>query len=288
LVPIHARFNVVPVRLLILTLTAIPLFSTPISTRALPSPQQAASTSAGVELNEGVVAYKAARYDDAIAHFRKATELSPNDMMAKDYLATALAQNVVPGLNTPDNLKTAQQAVALFQQVLAAQPHDLNSLKQVAGIYYAIKSLADAREWQKKVLAEDPKDSEAAYTIGVIDWTQAHQNALKILIAAGLNDDGEGNSQAPVSLLSRIRDENTDLVEEAIRHLQQAIANRAGYDDAMAYMNLAYRRKADLDFDNPRIRDEDVATAREWASKAMAARKANEEAKAHRLISAPQ
>ena len=56
--------------------------------------------------------------------------------MAKTYLATALAQNVVPGLDTPENLKTAQQAIDIFKEVLAKDPNDVNSLKQIAGIYF--------------------------------------------------------------------------------------------------------------------------------------------------------
>jgi len=51
------------------------------------------------QLNKGVDAYKAARYEEAIGHFQKATELDPSLPMAKSYLATALAQNVVPGLD---------------------------------------------------------------------------------------------------------------------------------------------------------------------------------------------
>jgi tetratricopeptide (TPR) repeat protein len=67
------------------------------------------------QLNKGVDAYKSARYEEAIGHFQKATELDPSLPMAKSYLATALAQNVVPGLDTPENLKTAQQAISMFQ-----------------------------------------------------------------------------------------------------------------------------------------------------------------------------
>ena len=137
------------------------------------------------QLNKGVEAYKGAHYEEAIGHFQKATQLDPSLPMAKSYLATALAQNVVPGLDTPDNLKTAQQAIDIFQEVLAKDPHDVNSMKQIAGIYFSIKKLDDAKAWQKKVLAEDPKDPEAAYTVGVIDWTQAHENALTALAAGG-------------------------------------------------------------------------------------------------------
>src|SRR5580692_8196238 len=82
------------------------------------------------QLNKGVDAYKGARYEEAIGHFQKATQLDPSLPMAKSYLATALAQNVVPGLDTPDNMKTAQQAIGIFQEVLDKSPTDLNRLKQ--------------------------------------------------------------------------------------------------------------------------------------------------------------
>jgi tetratricopeptide (TPR) repeat protein len=102
---------------------------------------------------------------------------------------------VVPGLETPDNLKTAQQAIDIFQEVLAKDPKDVNSLKQVAGIDFSVKKLDDAKEWQKKVLQEDPKDPEAAYTVGVIDWMQAHQNTLSALAPAGPERRRRGQRQ---------------------------------------------------------------------------------------------
>src|SRR5580700_2602503 len=213
------------------------------------------------QLNKGVDAYKAARYEEAIGHFQKATELDPTLPMAKSYLATALSQNIVPGLDTPDNLKTADQAISIFQEVLAKDPNDVNSLKQIAGIYFNIKKLDDAKTWQKKVLAVDAKDPEAAYTVGVIDWTQAHENVLKALVPAGVNDDGEGNVKAPKKVLETIKEQNEGLVAEGLQYLNQAVANRANYDDAMAYLNLIYRRKADVDNGNPDAVKADVASA---------------------------
>jgi tetratricopeptide (TPR) repeat protein len=231
------------------------------------------------QLNKGVEAYKSARYEEAIGHFQRATQLDPSLPMAKTYLATALAQNVVPGLDSPDNLKTAQQAIGIFEEVLAKDPNDVNSLKQIAGIYYSIKKFDEAKAWQKKVLAVDPKDPEAAYTIGVIDWTLAHENTLKALAPAGASDDGEGNAKAPKKVLEQIKEENSQLVEEGLQYLQQAVANRANYDDAMAYLNLIYRRKADVDYGDEAARKDDVAKAEEWRTKAMGTRKANEEKK---------
>ncbi len=230
-------------------------------------------------MNKGAAAFKGARYDEAIAHFQKATELEPNEPLAKLYLATALSEILVPGLDTPENLKTALRAIELFQQYLKTRPHDVNTMKQIAAVEYTVKKLDDAKDWQKKVLEEAPKDPEAAYTIGVIDWQEAYQNVLKAFVPAGFTDDGEGNAGAPAKLMESIKAQNGALVDEALQYLNQAIENRPNYDDAMAYMNLVYRRKADLDFGNETARIADVTKAEEWRNKAMATRKANEEQK---------
>jgi tetratricopeptide (TPR) repeat protein len=231
------------------------------------------------QLNKGVEAYKSAHYEEAIGHFQKATELDPKLPMAKTYLATALAQNVVPGVTSPENLKNANQAIGIFQDVLNAQPNDINSMKQIAGIYFSIKNLDQAEEWQKKVLAADPKDAEAAYTVGVIDWTKAHENTLKALQDAGLNDDGKGNVKAPKKVMEPLAKENGPLVDEGLKYLNMALEDRPNYDDAMAYLNLIYRRKADVDYGNAAAVTQDVAQADKWRDDAMGTRKANEQKK---------
>jgi len=231
------------------------------------------------QLNKGVEAYKAGHYDEAIEHFQQATDLDPTLPMAKTYLATALAQNVVPGMTTPDNLKTANQAMDIFKQVLTQNPNDVNSMKQIAGIYFSINDMDDAETWQKKVLAYDPKDPEAAYTIGVIDWKKAHQNKLNALQAAGLNDDGKGNVKAPKKVMEPLAQENAPLVDEGLKYLTMAVDNRPNYDDAMQYLNLIYRNKADVDYGNAAAVAQDLAQAEDWTHKAMDMRKLNEEKK---------
>jgi tetratricopeptide (TPR) repeat protein len=241
------------------------------------------------QLNKGVEAYKSAHYEEAIGHFQSATQLDPNLPMAKTYLATALAQNVVPGLNTAENLKTAQQSIDIFKEVLAKDPTDVNSLKQVAGIYFSIANpsdnakwldnLGNAKIWQEKVLAVDPKDPEAAYTVGVIDWMEAHANLLSALQSAGINDDGNGNQKAPKKLMEPIKAQNGPLVDESLKYLNQAVENRANYEEAMTYLNLDYRAKANVDYGDSAAVKDDLAAAQDWTSKAMSTRKANEEKK---------
>jgi tetratricopeptide (TPR) repeat protein len=228
------------------------------------------------QLNKGVDAFKSGHYDEAIEHFQKATDLDPSLPMAKTYLATALAQNVVPGVTTPDNIKAANQAIDIFKEVLATNPNDVNSMKQIAGMYFEIKQLDQARDWQLKVLAEDPKDPDAAYWIGMIDWTRAHENKLAALQAAGLNDDGKGNVKAPKKVMEPLAQENAPLVADGLKYLNLAVQDRPNDDQAMQMLNLIYRNKADVDYGNPQAVAEDLAMAEDWTHKAMDMRKANE------------
>jgi tetratricopeptide (TPR) repeat protein len=232
---------------------------------------------ARMELNKGVAAFKAGKPEQAITHFQDAVKYDPKLPQAKEYLATALAQNVVPGLTTKDNLKTAQQAIDTFQEVLVDHPDDVNSLKGIGSLYFNMKKLSEAKEWQKKVLAVDPKDPEAAYFVGVIDWTVAHENLLKLLSPVGANDDGNGNPKVLTKgLCTQIQQQNGPLVEEGLKYLNMAIESRPNYDDAMSYLNLTYRKKADIDCGNDALRKDDVAKAVDWNSKAMGTRKENE------------
>ena len=230
-------------------------------------------------LNKGVQAYKSQRYEDAINHFQAAVNLDPKLPMARLYLATAYAQQVVPDLTTPENLKNAQMAIDGFQHVLNENPNDISSLKGIASLYLNTGKYDLAKEWQKKILSVDPNDPEAAYTVGVIDWTQARKNAVKELSGAGIQDAGDGNPKTPKAVCQKLVEENTPLVTEGMDYLQKAVQIRPTYDDAMAYINLMYRRKADLECGNDEARKADLAQADLWREKTMGTRKANEEKK---------
>lgn len=231
------------------------------------------------QLNKGVQAYKSARYEEAINHFAQAVNDDPTLPMARSYLATAYAQQVVPDLTTPDNLKTANLAIQNFQKVLNEKPNDVNSMKGIASIYFNVDDYDKAKQWQMKVLEADPKDAEAAYTIGSIDWRLAYRNAIKDLKSVGMTDNGEGNVKMPKKICQQLVQENTPLVNEGIDYLQKAIQIRPNYDDAMSYLQLTYRRKADLECGNDEARKADMASVDEWVHKNMSTRKANEEEK---------
>ncbi len=232
------------------------------------------------QLNKGVQAYKAARYEEAIGHFQRAVNLDPTYPMTRIYLATAYAQNVVPDLTTPENMKNAQLAIDSYKKVLDEHPNDINSLKGIASLYLSTDKYDEAKEWQLKVIQVDPKDAEAAYTIGVVDWRLAYKNAVTLLKGVGMQDNGDGNPKAPKAVCAAIQKQNTPPVSEGLKYLNQAVQIRPNYDEAMSYLNLMYRRQADLECGNDAARKADIAQADTWREKAMGTRKDNEAKKA--------
>ena len=234
-------------------------------------------------LVKGVQEFKAGHYEQAVDKFQESIDLDPNYDAARLYLATAYSYQVVPNLDTPDNLKIAQKAMDGFNAVLDKNPNDLGALRQIASIERNIKQFDKAKAVELKIIGLDPADSEANYTVGVIDWTQAYKNATTILAAAGMQDDGEGNVKKSKDVCAKLVAANTVLVNEAMQYLQKAVDINPNYDDAMSYLNLTYRRKADLECGNDAARKDDLAKADEWVQKATGARKANEAAKEKKL-----
>jgi len=229
------------------------------------------------QLNKGVEAFKTAHYEDAIGHFQQATALDPSLPMARLYLATAYAQQVVPNLQSPENMKNADMAVQNFQKVLEEDPGNVNALKGIASIYFNTQQLDKAKEYQNKVLAIDPKDASADYTIGVIDWTIAYKNAIPVRQSFGLHDDGTPIKDKKAC--AALAEKNGPVIQDGMDHLMKAVQLKANYDDAMAYINLMYRRKAsDLECGNEDAAKADIAQADQWVQKDLAARKANVEA----------
>ena len=226
------------------------------------------------QLNKGVAAYKNARFEEAIGHFQTAVQLDPKLPMARLYLATAYAQNVVSG-DDPANIKAADTAIDAYKGVLAEKADDVNALKGIAALYFQTKRLPQAKEYNEKVISVDPHDADAYYTIGVIDWTQALQNSIPVRTGLGLKDDGTPikDKKACADLQAK----NQPLINEALENLRKALEIRPSDDPSMQYMNLVYRRKAaDADCGDEGQAKADMATAQDWVQKAMDARKANE------------
>jgi hypothetical protein len=76
----------------------------------------------------------------------------------------------------------------------------------------------------------------------------------------------------PEKLRANLEQENAAAIKEGMDALNKAIELKPNYDEAMAYLNLLYRQKADIESD-PGARASDIKNANDWLAKAMEARK---------------
>ena len=121
-------------------------------------------------LNKGVQAYRNAQFQPAIMHFKEAVRLDPTLLNARLYLATAYAQQYVPGGDSEDNKKIAQQAIDAFQDVLKMDPSNTTAIASIAQIYYNMKKFDEAKEYNQRRIKLEPNNPEPYYWIGVLDW----------------------------------------------------------------------------------------------------------------------
>ena len=221
------------------------------------------------ELNKGVQAYKASQYQVAIEHFKQAVELDPTLVNARLYLATGYANQYVPGSEAEDNLQKGEQAIAEFQRVLQMEGNNIGSVSGIASLYFQMKRLDQAKEYYLKHIQLEPTSPEPYYSVGVINWTQTYQPRIVLKQRLRLKpEDPITNAEERGKLAER----NNPLIEEGMQMLNKAMELRQEYDDAMAYLNLLYREKADL-VETSAERDELLNTANSWIDKALEVKK---------------
>ena len=231
------------------------------------------------QLVKGVQEFKAGHYENAINRFQESIRLDPTYPNAHTYLATAYSYQVQPNNNTPQNLAVAQKALDVFNDVLQRKPDDVDAWRQIASIDRNIMNFDKSRQDELKVIQLAPKDAEAHYSVGVVDFQMADKNATELLKANKITDDLQGNVKMPPKLCTQLSSENTSLLNSSMQYLDQAVDINPNYDDAMQYLNLALRRKADIECSNDAARKADIAKADDWVHRAMGAAKANEAAK---------
>jgi tetratricopeptide (TPR) repeat protein len=234
------------------------------------------------QLNKGVTAYKNAKYEEAIDHFQQSVALDPSLINAKMYLATAYAQQYIPGADTPDNNKMAEQAIEQYQHVLdmnAAREQKVNAAKGIASLYFNQKKFEEAKKYNHMVSELDPNDPDPYYSIGVIDWTACYQPRMEERAKLGLKPDEELNpkNKDQKKTCEELKVKNGPAIQEGIDSLNKAIQLRPDYDDAMAYLNLMYRERADVECDDLNARQEDLKTADHWVDQTFTVKKARAE-----------
>lgn len=207
-------------------------------------------------LNKGVAAYKANNFDRAIEMFKQAKEADPTLLNAQLYLATAYASQYIPGAPSEENVSKGNQAIEEFQGVLRVDPSNLSAIDgigsilfQMAGQPFDEKKMAESRSYHEKHIQLEPATPEPYYWVGVINWTLSYR--ANAVFRKNWNTDNPRKSvkdeqPMPDTVRAEFQDKYGAVVEDGIRQLKRAIELRSDYEDAMAYLNLLYRQRADI------------------------------------------
>ena len=234
------------------------------------------------QLNKGVKAYKDNHYEQAIDHFQQSVRLDPSLINARMYLATAYVSQYIPGVDDPENLRTAQSAIDEYQKVIGMNPsrdQKVNSAKGIAYLYLNMKKWDDAKKYYRMASDLDPNDPEPYYSVGVIDWTACYQPRMEERAKLGMKPEEHlsASNKDQKKVCAELKEKNSPAIQEGIDSLNKAIQLRPDYDDAMAYMNLMYREKADVECDDPAARTDDLKTADHWVDETLRVKKAKAE-----------
>lgn len=126
------------------------------------------------QLNEAARAFREGRYVEAEQHSRQAAELDPNNKTAPMFIARTIHAQYRPGVQSPDNIQKAQQAIEAYQALLQKNPQDEESYKAIAYLYGSIKEEQKLRDWitsrANNDSIEPPKRAEAYIVLASKDW----------------------------------------------------------------------------------------------------------------------
>jgi len=207
-------------------------------------------------LNKGVANFKNGQYDAAVEDFKQAKDLDPSLLNARLYLATAYASQYIPGAPSEENVQRGNAAINEFKGVLEKDTNNLSAIDGIGSILFQMsgqpfnpQKFQESKTYHQKHIDLKPSDPEPYYWIGVIDWTLAFRGNAEMRTDYNkdhINKQIKEGDPLPAAVRTQFVDKYGQLVDEGVASLQKAIQLRPDYDDAMAYLNLLYRRKADM------------------------------------------
>lgn len=131
------------------------------------------------QLNEAARAYREGKFVEAEQYSRRAAELDPNNKTAPMFIARTIHAQYRPGVQQPDNIAKAQQAIEAYQKILERNPSDDEAYKAIAYLYGAIKDNDKLKQWitarATNEATDPPKRAEAYVVLASKDWECSFQ-----------------------------------------------------------------------------------------------------------------
>jgi tetratricopeptide (TPR) repeat protein len=161
----------------------------------------------------------------------------------------------IPGAPSEENAQRGRRAVEEFKGVLEIDAQNISAIDGIGAILFQMGGTPFSRElyeesktFHQKHSDLRPEDPEPYYWIGVIDWTISYRGNLELRAKynkSRVSDPISDVTPLPSSLRAHYTRDFGPAIDEGIECLKRAMALKPDYDDAMAYLDLLYRRKAD-------------------------------------------
>jgi tetratricopeptide (TPR) repeat protein len=184
------------------------------------------------QLNEAARAYREGRFVEAEQYSRRAAELDPNNKTAPMFIARTIHAQYRPGVQTPDNIAKAQQAIDAYQQILERNPSDDEAYKAIAYLYGAIKDNDKLKQWITARATSDTTDptkrAEAYVVLASKDWECSFQ--ITELPGTKVTSVDPANNKATVSYRKPKEQKDFDRAQMCVKQGLAEAENAIKYD----------------------------------------------------------
>lgn len=184
------------------------------------------------ELNEAARSYHEGHYDEAEQHSKRALELDPDNKTAPLFIARTIHAQYRPGVNAPENVAKAHEAIEAYSRILEKDPKNDEAYKAIAALYGAIKEEDKLQQWILKRAndssIEPEKRAEAYVVLASKDWNCSYQ--ITDLPANKVTTVDPKSNKATISYKKPKEQKDFDTAQSCVRRGLEEIENAIKFD----------------------------------------------------------
>jgi tetratricopeptide (TPR) repeat protein len=222
--------------------------------------------------DQGVEAYRHARYVEASGAFEQAVAARPDSVETRVYLANAYLKRYTPG--SP----LAKKAEESLRRALEIEPSNKPALLSLAWLEYneaqGLPRISDklamfdrAADAYRKLAAIDLGNKDAFYWLAVIAWLKGHEQLMQARTQLHLEPEDAGPLPD-----EKVRRDLAPIYDDAVKQLTHTLEMNPNSGGAMVFMSFCLRERAELangDDDYAQV----IRQADEWSQKARSAKR---------------
>lgn len=219
------------------------------------------SASIRIHLNDGSRLYKAQKFEEAIAEYQKVLRIAPDHWNANYLTAISYMALYHPGSTHPADLEHASRAIAAFEKTLKLEAPNTEERDKVRTYYLGLLTTTNRTDaavaYLEQLLKEDPKDTDLMGQLANMYARKGDfENAVRLFERRAQDAQGDKEAWYSLGVLYWERsnkgaavlpvEERAEVIEKGIAAFNKALEIDPRYFEALSYINLIYREKAQV------------------------------------------